>query len=121
MQLNNMIYCNSAVFSIFVTEELLQKKNYSVSITDYYNLIEYMIFLGKKDDDSCYEVIIYKANQDNIYIPHNLDKIENFEETEEYIIFYFENFEFAHEFIETLFCRHPEYIERPIRERTFLI
>ena len=116
MQLNRKIFCHWD-FCRFVTEEhLLQDGGYTLSLTDS-NKYELMIFLGKADDYSGYEVIVYKAQSTDKYKPHEFDdKVTRYEENDDCVIFFFKNFSDAHEFVTIVMCSHDEFKTRPVRK-----
>ena len=69
----------------------------TLSVTDG-NKFEFMIFLGKDDSNSCYEVRVYKSEPGDKYVPNEHDKVSRYEENDEYATFFFEEYEDAHRF-----------------------
>jgi len=117
MQLEKKIFCHWD-FVRFVSESDLQKEDgtfLTLSVSER-NEFELMIFLGKDDSNSCYEVRVYKSKPTNTYVPHMYDNVSRYEENDEYATFFFENYEHAHRFIQMVGYRHPEYKKRPIRK-----
>ena len=117
MQVKSKLFCNWDL-ARFVTEEHLKQDDGTIrtlSITDGEKL-ELMIFLGKDDDNLYYEVMVYKADPLNIYVPDKMDNVSRYEENEEYATFFFEEYEYANIFVRLLGYIHPEYKQRPTRK-----
>ena len=121
MQLEKLILCDR-IFWGFVLETDLTD-DYTISLTDHKSSfsgetvqVELMIFLGKSDDKSEFEVIIYKSDKADKYIPNKYyDDVKRYEEYEDYISFFFSDFSSAHTFINLLTYMHPEFKKRPVR------
>ena len=75
---------------------------------------ELMIFLGRDDSNTMYEVRIYKGRTLDKYIPHPLDEVFKYEEGTQYTTFFFYDFNKAKNFIVTLNDYHKEYMLRPV-------
>lgn len=77
---------------------------------------ELMIFLGKDERSTDYEVRIYKNKPTDKYVPDDeLDNVKRYEENDEYATFFFENYETAIRFVFWLRYLHKEYKKRPAR------
>lgn len=116
MQLENRVLCHWD-FVRFVTESHLKKEDgtfLTLSVTEG-NYAELMLFLGKTDSNSGYEVRVYKNAPGDKYIPREDDNVQSYEENDEYATFFFDEYETAHNFIDMIGC-HPEYRTRPIRK-----
>ena len=119
MQFNKKLFCHWDHVR-FVTEEHLKQEDgtfLTLSVTNG-NELEYMIFLGKDDSTSEYEVRVYKCKSTDKYVPHKYDDVKRFEENDEYDSFFFDEYENAHDFADWIGYRHPEYKARPVREIT---
>ena len=117
MQVQEKIFCHWDLVR-FVSEKTLQKDDgtfWTLSVTDG-NKLEFMIFLGKDDSNSCYEVRDYKSEPGDKYVPNKYDKVSRYEENDEYATFFFDKYEDANSFTEMVGCLHPEYKERPVQE-----
>lgn len=117
MQLENKIYCHWDLVR-FLSEEHQIKEDgtfLTLSVIDG-KTTELMIFLGKNDSNSCYEVRVYKYKADDKYIPNEHDHVKSYEENDEYATFLFDEYEDAHEFVDNLGYMHSEYKARPVRE-----
>lgn len=117
MQLQEKIFCHWDLVR-FVSEKNLQKDDgtfWTLSVTDG-NKLEFMIFLGKDDSNSCYEVRVYKSEPGDKYVPNKYDKVSRYEENDEYATFFFDKYEDANSFTEMVGCLHPEYKKRPVQE-----
>lgn len=114
MQLEVKAFCHWD-FVRFINEKSLVHNGtfVTLSVTDS-DRAELMIFLGKADNNSDYEVRVYKSKPTDKYIPNEYDNVKHYEENDEYATFIFENFEYALDFIDTLSYRHTEYKVRPI-------
>ena len=97
----------------FIKEEIfsINGKFEAVSITQ--NNKEILIFIGKNEENSTYEVRIYKCKPEDKYVPHTKDKIKSYKENEEYAEFEFDKFEDAKEFADMIPIYHKEYKTRP--------
>ena len=115
MRFENIIYCHWDIVRLIFEENLKTEegKFRTLSVTCAKD-IELMIFLEKSDDE--YEVRVYKNKPTDKYVPNDLDNVKNYEENDEYATFFFENFENAKRFTDTLPYIHPEYKSRPIRK-----
>ena len=116
MQLQKKLLCHWDMVR-FISENCLKQNDgtfLTLSVTG--NGYEYMIFLGKDDSNSCYEVRIYKNKLTDKYVPHPLDKVSRYEENDEYATFFFDNYENAHSFTDMIQYFHSEYRIRPVRE-----
>lgn len=117
MQVKNKIFCHWDLVR-FVKEKHLKNDDgtfLTLSVTNGRNL-ELMIFLGKDESDSYYEVRVHKNEPEDKYIPNEYDKVTRYEENDEYATFFFEEYDDACCFIELLGCAHPEYRKRPVKE-----
>ena len=117
MKLENKLYCHWD-YVRFVAEKHMKDdtgRQVTLSVTKG-DTLELMIFLEKADNDTDYEVRVYKAETTDKYVSHEHDRVKSYEENDEYATFIFEKFEYAHEFVDCLSYRHPEYKGRPIRK-----
>ena len=117
MQLQKKLFCHWDLVR-FVSEKHLQKDDgtfLTLSVTEGKKL-ELMIFLGKDDSNSCYEVMVYKNEPGDKYVPNEYDKISRYEENDEYATFFFDKYKDAHGFIQMVGYLHSEYQKRPVRE-----
>lgn len=117
MQVKNKLFCHWD-FVRFVSEEHLKQDNgtfLTLSVTDGGKL-ELMIFLGKDDSDSGYEVRVYKSEPSDKYVPNNYDNVKRYEENDEYATFFFDEYEQAHNFTDLIGYMHPEYQKRPVKK-----
>ena len=117
MLLKLKLYCHWDLVR-FVCEEHLTTddgKNLTLSVTEG-KKVEFMIFLEKNESNSNYEVRVYKASADDKYIPNEYDDVLCYEECEEYVTFFFADFEKARNFVYMLGYVHPEYKVRPVRK-----
>lgn len=117
MQVAKKLFCHWDLVR-FVTEEDLKEEDgtfLTLSITDG-GKFEYMIFLGKDDSNSGYEVRVYKSETSDKYVPNENDNVKRYEENDEYASFFFDEYEKAHEFADWLGYFHPEYKKRPVRK-----
>lgn len=115
MKLENKLYCHFD-YVRFVGERHMKDdegKKQTLSVTQG-DTMEMMIFLEKADNDTDYEVRIYKTETTDKYVPHKCDNVKSYEENDEYATFIFEKFEYAHEFVDSIPYRHPEYKVRPM-------
>ena len=115
MQVEKKMFCHFDLVR-FVTEENLKQDGrfLSLSVTDGEKQ-EFMIFLGKDEETSEYEVRVYKSEPGDKYIPNEMDNVKRFEENDEYATFIFEKYEQANRFADLLGYVHPEYRVRPSR------
>lgn len=116
MNMEKTLYCHWDLVR-FVEEKHLKQEDgtfLTLSVTDG-DKLEYMIFLGKDDATSEYEVRVYKCKPDDEYVQHEGDDVKHFEENDEYIAFFFDNYDQAHHFVEWLPYWHSEYYVRPGR------
>ncbi len=109
------VYCNWDLIR-FVSEEVLMQEDGTFLTLSVIKdeTTELMIFLGKNDSE--YEVMVYKANENDKYVPHEFDNVKSYSENEQYATFFFEEYEQAHEFINNLSYIHKEYKIRPTRK-----
>ena len=115
MQLFKKLFCHWDLVR-FIPEECIVERGFTISLTDGHNL-EFMIFLGRADNNSEYEVKIYKNRPDDKYVPSKLDNnIKRYEENDKYTIFFFDDYAFANQFVSLVGYAHPEYQVRPVRE-----
>jgi len=117
LELRNKLLCRWDLLRL-VREDQIRKADgtfFTLSVIDE-NQMELMIFLDACEDELDYEVRIYKSEPDEKYVPDKDDKVERYEENEEYASFIFLDFLSASEFIQTLSCFHPEFQKRPARE-----
>lgn len=117
MQLQEKIFCHWDLVR-FITEEKLKKEDGTLQTLSVScgNELELMIFLGKDDTDSCYEVRVYKSSPDDKYFPCEDDEVIRYEENDEYATFFFEEYDDANGFVEMLAYVHPEYKKRPAKK-----
>lgn len=116
MKFDDVVYCHEDLVR-FIKEDFLidkskNKEMMTVSVTD--GKKEYMIFLGKSSDDE-YEVRVVKCEKNGNYVPNDSDEILRYEENDKVVKFYFDSFDKAHSFIDSLSYKHTEYIDRPTR------
>ena len=119
MQLENKFLCHWD-FCRFVPEEYLLDDNelpLTLSVIDSYKT-ELMIFLGKADSGSGYEVRVYKAKPTDTYIPYKYDNVSRYEENYEYATFFFTDYDHANDFIVMLGYVHSEYRVRPVNNQS---
>ena len=119
MQFEKKFYCYWDMVRL-VPEEYLKKPDGSfltLSVTDG-SITEYMVFLGKDEDSSEYEVRIYKSNPNDKYVPSNADNVKRYVENDEFTSFYFDNYHDAHYFTYMFGFIHKEFAVRPIRTIT---
>lgn len=117
MQLEKKLFCHWDLVR-FVLKTHLQKEDgtfLTLSVTEG-DKFELMIFLGKDDSNSGYEVRIYKNEPSDTYVPHKYDNMSRYEENDEYATFFFENYEDAHRFAQMVGYWHPEFKKRPIKK-----
>lgn len=117
MQLENKILCHWDLVRLIDEEQLIDGVGDFLTLSvSHGESIELMIFLGKSDDDSEYEVRVYKNKPSDKYIPHESDNVLRYEEKDEYATFFFKEYENAREFVDNLAYVHREYHIRPIRK-----
>lgn len=117
MQVEKKVFCHWD-FVRFIQEKVLKQEDgtfLTLSVTDG-DKVEFMIFLGKDDSTSDYEVRVYKSNPTDKYVPNEYDEVKRFEDNDEYATFFFEEFEQALHFTELVGYVHPEYRVRPARK-----
>ncbi len=117
MQVQNKLFCHWDLVR-FVSEKHLKLDDgtsLTLSVTDG-DKVEFMIFLGKDDTNSCYEVRVYKSEPSDKYIPNEYDKVSCYEENDEYATFFFDQYADAKSFTELLGAVHPEYRKRPVKK-----
>lgn len=116
MQLERKLYCHWDLVRFVPEQRLLGDNGYTLSVTDS-DEYELMIFLGLIDNNQGYEVRVYKNNPKDKYTPHRYDNnVVRYEENEEYITFFFNNYEAARDFTYMIGYIHPEYKVRPARK-----
>lgn len=116
MQLERKLYCHWDLCRFVTEEHLIRDGGYTLSVTDS-NKYELMIFLGKADNSSGYEVRVYKARPTDKYVPHEFDnKVRRYEENDEYVTFFFDDYASAHEFTTLVMYMHKEFKTRPVQE-----
>lgn len=116
MQVERKVFCHWDLVR-FIKEEVLKQDDgtfLTLSVT-HGEKVELMIFLGKDDSTSDYEVRVYKGKPTDKYVPHKYDEVKRFEENDEYATFFFQEFDQALHFTELLGYVHPEYQGRPCR------
>lgn len=115
MQLETKVFCHWD-FVRFVNETSLMHNGIFMTLSVTNNArAELMIFLGKADNNSDYEVRVYKSEPTDKYVPNEYDNVKHYEENDDYATFIFEAFGDAHDFVDTLSYRHTEYKVRPIK------
>lgn len=117
MQVKNKLFCFWDLVR-FVTEKQLKQDDrtfLTLSVTDG-DKLEFMIFLGKDDSDSGYEVRVYKSEPSDKYEPNNHDNVKRYEENDEYATFFFDEYEQARNFTYLIGYMHPEYKTRPVKK-----
>lgn len=117
MQVEKKLFCHWDLVR-FVSEGKLNQGDgtfLTLSVTDGYNL-ELMIFLGKDDSNSGYEVRVYKSEPSDKYVPNEYDNIKRYEENDDYATFFFDEYEKAHDFTVLIGYMHPEYRKRPVQK-----
>lgn len=119
MQVKNKLFCHWD-FVQFVSEKYLQQDDgtfLTLSVTEG-NEWELMIYLGRDDSNSCYEVRVYKSEPEAKYVRNEYDKVSRYEENDEYATFFFDKYEDALRFTDNIGYLHPEYKKRPYKEIT---
>ena len=89
MQVQKKLCCHWDLVR-FVSEKHLQEDDgtfLTLSVTEG-NKLELMIFLGKDDSNSGYEVRVYKNEPGDKYVPNENDKVSRYEENDEYALSY---------------------------------
>ena len=117
MQVKNKLFCHWDLVR-FVSEEHLKQDDgtfLTLSVTDG-DKLELMIFLSKDDSNSGYEVKVYKSEPSDKYVPNECDNVKRYEENDEYATFFFDKYEQAHSFVDSISYMHPEYKTRPVKE-----
>ena len=72
-----------------------------------------MIFI-KKSGVQEYEVLVFKSDESEKYIRLPQDNFTRYEETDEYVSFYFYCYFAAHKFADTILPLHKEFHDRPV-------
>lgn len=119
MQLDKKIYCHWDLCRFLSEEHLLEDDClHTISVIDIIenNKVELMIFLGKDEQSSDYEVRIYKLRETDKYIKNKRDKSKRCEENDEYVRFFFEEFDLARDFLNMFSILHPEFKMRPLKK-----
>ena len=117
MQVNERLFCHWDLVR-FVKESHLQKEDGTfllLSVTDG-NQLELMIFLGKGDSNSGYEVRVYKNEPSDNYVHNQYDNVNHYEENDKYAVFFFNDYTSALNFTKSISYAHPEYKKRPVRQ-----
>ena len=117
MQIKDKFLCHWD-FVRFISEKHLMKDDgtfLTLSVTDGEKW-EFLIFLGKDDSNSNYEVRVYKNKVTDKYVPYDSDQVLYYEELDDYATFFFENFDKAKSFVDRLGYFHEEYRVRPFRK-----
>ncbi len=117
MQVERKLFCHWDLVR-FISEEHLKEDDgtfLTLSVTEGKES-ELMIFLGKDDSNSGYEVRVYKNKPSDIYVPKQDDDVKKYEENDEYATFFFDEYEKAQRFTDFLGYTHPEYRIRPVRK-----
>ncbi len=117
MQVEKKLFCHWDLVRFITTGHLIQEDGtfLTLSITEG-DKIELMIFLGKDDSTSDYEVRVYKSKPTDKYIPNEYDEVKRFEENDEYASFFFDEYSYALDFADSIGYMHPEYTTRPVRK-----
>ena len=77
--------------------------------------VEQMIFLGRVEDYTGYEVRVCKANPSDTYVIHEDDtNLKKHESNDKFASFFFDDFVSARHFLVNLKKNHPEYSVRPV-------
>ena len=115
MKLEKRAYCHCNLVRFVSEYKLIDDDGtfWTLSVVDS-NKTELMIFLGKEDSESMYEVRIYKRKTSDMYVPHESDEVVKYEESLKYTTFFFDNFDKAKNFIALLNVYHKEYMLRPL-------
>ena len=117
MIMNKKIYCYIGITKAIKKKALCVDKNYYSFFTIINKVkMQLMIYLGRDDYDTCFEVKVIKSSPSDKYIPHECDPVSWFSEKDEYVSFYFDVFEYAVEFVNTFFERHKELSKRPMQK-----
>ncbi len=119
MQIEKRAYCRYNLVRFVPEHKLIDEEDgifWTLSVVDE-KKVELMIFLGKDDSNTMYEVRIYKSRTLDRYIPHALDEVFKYEEGSKYTTFFFDDFNKAKNFIATLNDYHKEYMLRPILKK----
>ena len=117
MQVQKKLFCHWD-WVRFIPEKQLQQDDgtfLTLSVTER-NELELMIFLGKDDSNSFYEVRVYKSDPSDKYVPNKYDKVSRYEENDEYATFFFDQYEDARSFTAMVGYFHPEYKIRLVKE-----
>ena len=115
MQVEKRAYCHCNLVRFVPEHKLIDDDGtfWTLSVIDP-KKGELMIFLGKEDHDSMYEVRVCKSKTNDRYVPHEADEVSKYEESLRYTTFFFDNFNKAKNFIATLNDYHKEYMLRPV-------
>lgn len=113
MQLEPKLYCTCNSLPILKEKALIHNGIFTTLSLTIYDQVELMLFLGKDDNNSDYEVRVYKSKPTDKYIPNKCDNVKHYEENDEFDTFIFEQFYDARQFLYTLYDRHTEYRVRP--------
>lgn len=118
MQINNRLFCHWDLVR-FVQEEHLKQDDGTLRTLSVINSAkdELMIFLGKDKDSSEYEVLVYKNESTDKYVPLEEDNVKRYEENDELATFFFDEFDPARDFVDWLGYNHPEYRVRPVERK----
>lgn len=114
MQIEKRAYCRYNLVRFVHEYKLIDDDGtfWTLSVVDE-KKAELMIFLGRDDSNTMYEVRIYKSRTLDEYIPNPIDEVLKYEESRQYTTFFFDEFNKAKNFIATLNDYHKEYILRP--------
>lgn len=116
MKFTNKKYCDLNM-SFFLSERkyFFNEPECVISFT-LDGIWELMIFLGKDEKSTDYEVRVYKNEPTDKYVPcKELDQVKRYEENDEYASFFFEDYEVAVRFVRWVRYFHKEYKKRPAR------
>ena len=114
MKFNKIVYCEWENIKDFPARYIYDDYTVSVVIEDY----ELMMFMGKASDNQ-FEVRVYKNSAENKYQPKLSDEALSYEENDEYISLYFDNFYAARRFLDYIPYSHRELRERPARKCSY--
>lgn len=116
MKFEKIVYCHWDLVR-FVTEENLKSYDsgpMTISVTDSTKK-ELMIFLGKNDTSDGYEVRVHKCKENGQYVPSDFDRVHEYVAGKDFDTFFFDEYELARDFVDTLPYHHKEYQVRPVR------
>ena len=111
MRFDKMVYCEWENIKDFPARYIDDDYTVSVVIDDY----ELMMFLTKINNHK-FEARVYKKSAEHKYEPKFSDEAVNYEENDEYISFFFDNFYAARRFLDYIPYSHKEFRERPARK-----